>query len=288
MELGKDILVADAGGSSTRWCLLSKDGYLKRDLYAAPINVCVQNDLELKAAVAPADILLESSCEVYFYGAGCANEKECDRMIKQFRDTGYLGALQINSDMVGAARALFGDTSGIACIIGTGSNSCSYDGREIVEHIPPLGYILGDEGSGAAIGKRFLKQLIRGYLPGIVVEKFLSSNNLDISDIYEKVYREPRANKFLASLAPFILEHIYYSEVRAVVEEEFDAFFSEIICKYKNANKLPISFIGSVAYHFSHLLRTAASRHGLTVDKIERTPINGLLKYHNSAYNPGI
>lgn len=286
MELGNDILIADAGGTSTRWCLLSTDGYLKRDMFAAPINVCVQNDRELRAALTPADILLESSKIVYFYGAGCAGEQECERVSNQFRELGFNGELHVNSDILAAARSLLGYNPGIACILGTGSNSCLYTGKEIAANIRPLGYIIGDEGSGASIGKRFLKRLLRDELPLAVYEEFMSVNQLSVSAIYEKVYREPRANKFLASLTHFVQAHINVPEVYTVVEEEFDEFFKGIVCKYSNAAHLPVSFVGSVAYYFSQILRTTASRYGLTINKIEKNPMKGLLKYHNKLYSP--
>lgn len=281
MTIGKDILIADAGGTSTRWCLLGNDGTLIRDLNAAPINACVLSDYEINAALRQIDVLLESAHVLHFYGAGCGNEKECNRIIKQLRGIGYFGELHIHSDLMGAARALLGHNAGIACIIGTGSNSCLYDGEKIVENIPPLGYILGDEGSGTAIGKRFLKKLIRGDLPGAVTEKFFASNGWKVSDIYEKVYREPRANKYLASFANFVYENISTPQVRAVVEDEFDTFFRDIICRYNNATKLPVSCIGSVAYYFDQSLRASASRHNLVIDRIERSPVQGLIKFHS-------
>lgn len=281
MTIGKDILIADAGGTSTRWCLLGQDGTLIRDLSAAPINTCVLTDYEINAALRQIDVLLESACTLHFYGAGCGNEKECNRIIKQLRDIGYFGELHIHSDMMGAARSLLGHKSGIACIIGTGSNSCLYDGEKIVDNVPAMGYILGDEGSGAAIGKRFLRKLIRGDLPGAVTEKFFASTGWKVSDIYEKVYREPRANQYLASFASFVHENINCPQVRSVVEDEFDIFFRNIICRYKNADKLPISCIGSVAYYFDQSLRAAASRHNMVIDRIERSPVQGLLKFHS-------
>lgn len=280
MNVGQYILIADAGGTSTQWCLLDNDGTLIRDLNATPINVCVLSDYEINTALRQIDVLLESARVLHFYGAGCGNEEDCNRIIKQLREIGYFGELHIHSDMMGTARALFGNTPGIACILGTGSNSCLYDGEKITANITAMGYILGDEGSGAAIGKLFLKKLLRGDLPGTVTEKFFAHTGWSQSDIYEKVYREPRANKFLASLATFVHDNIDNPRVRAIVEEEFDNFFNNIICRYPNASNLPVSCIGSIAYYFDQSLRAAASRHNMVIDRIERSPIQGLLRYH--------
>lgn len=285
MELRKDILIADAGGTSTRWCLLSKQGYLRRDLYASPINVCVQSDFELRTALQHVSVLLDSSAEVYFYGAGCNSPAECDRITRQFREVDYSGELSVASDMLGAARSLFGNKPGIAAILGTGSNSCLYNGTGVVSNIPPLGFILGDEGSGASIGKRFLKRLIRNDFSNELLNEFLDEYDLDIPAIYAKVYRENKANMFLASLTQFIAKHTDDVRVRAVVQEEFDIFFEDIISRYPDAAAYPIGCIGSIAYYFNDILRTSASRHSLSIDHVERNPMVGLLKYHYPAYN---
>lgn len=286
MGISKDILIADAGGTSTRWCLLSKQGYLMRDLYASPINACTQSDLELRMAFQYINVLFDYADEVYFYGAGCNSETECKRITEQFRDAGYKGELFVASDMLGAARSLFGDEPGIAAILGTGSNSCLYNGESVVENVPPLGFILGDEGSGASIGKRFLKHLLRKDLSEELLDEFLKENRLELSDIFTKIYREPKPNKFLASCTPFIRKHIDDNQVRAIVQEEFDDFFGNIISRYPDTSVYPISCVGSVAYYFNEVLRASASRHSMIVNRIERDPMAGLLKYHYPAYNP--
>jgi len=187
--------------------------------------------------------------------------------------------------MLGAARSLFGDKPGIAAILGTGSNSCLYNGVDVVCNIPPLGFILGDEGSGASIGKRFLKRLMRKDLSEELLNEFLDEYDLDIPAIYAKVYRENKANMFLASLTQFISKHIDDIRIRSVVQEEFDIFFEGIICRYPDAAAYPIGCIGSVAYYFNDILRASASRHSLAIGRVERNPMAGLLQYHYPAYN---
>lgn len=277
----RDILIADAGGTSTRWCLLDADGHIRRDMHGAPINACLLGDEGLRDALRPVEVLSTSSQAVYFYGAGCANERECGRIATHIRALGYDGELHIQSDMAGAARSLFGDRPGLACILGTGSNSCLYDGDKVVRNIAPLGYLLGDEGSGASIGKRFLKALMRGQMPSGLISMFYDESRLSPADIYEKVYREPRPNTFLASLTHFIRAHISEAPVRKVVSDEFDAFFGMVTSGYDNACSYPVGFVGSVAYCFGQLLRDSASRHGMEVARIDQDPMPGLLRYHS-------
>lgn len=279
MQIGNDILIADAGGTSTRWCLVDCKGTICRDVHAAPINARLQNDLEINASLRSVDILLEAAKTVCFYGAGCAGPEESERMVKQFREIGFAGEVSIASDMTGAARALFGDNPGIACILGTGSNSAYFDGREIVDNVPPMGYILGDEGSGAAIGKRFLWHLLRGFLPE-VEEMFFEETKLTVQDIYQKVYREPRANKFLGSLAEFVHWHLDEPRVRAIAQEEFDRFFIYCVERYDIPDGVPLGFIGSLAYYFADMLRYTARQRGFRLERIERSPIAGLIRYH--------
>ena len=280
MSFAGNILIADAGGTSTRWCLLGPDGQVLQDLSGAPVNVCVLDDSELHDAIHAVLPLSESASAVYFYGAGCAGETECNRLTSQFQSFGFKGDLHIHSDMVGAARSLFGDKSGIACILGTGSNSCLYDGREIIKNIPPLGFILGDEGGGAYMGKKFLKALIRGELPDHITKRFNDSFGLTVSDIYERVYRRPQPNKFLASIASFVHEQMCEESVSNIVSECFDDFF-EVLLKGYDTDSYQVGFTGSVAYYFEKSLRESASRHGITISTIEQNPMAGLLRYHS-------
>lgn len=281
MDKDKGILIADAGGTSTRWCLVGCDGVLKQDVGSVPVNVCVSSDEELSAALASVSSLLRSASELYFYGAGCAGTRECERLALCLRESGYDGIPEVYSDMTGAARALFGDKPGLACILGTGSNSCLYDGSGITDNIPPLGYILGDEGGGASIGKRFLKRLIRGDLPKDLSDEFFAREDLTVSDIYAKVYREPRANRFLAGFARFVHEHSDRPEMRAIAEESFAEFLSLIAHGYGDLRECPVGFVGSVAYYFDTLLRAVASRYGIKITDIELTPMDGLIRYHS-------
>lgn len=286
MTYGRDILIADAGGTNTRWCVLGRDGYLKRDLQSLPINACVTSDGEINRSLHSVETLISSCSEIYFYGAGCASDMECNRIRNAFSAIGYEGEVFVYSDMVGAARALFGNEKGVACILGTGSNSCFYDGQEIVYNVPPLGYILGDEGGGAAIGKRFLKALLRNDLPEYISENFFKESTVDVAGLYDRVYRRPYANQSLASITKFIHKYIDEPSVRHIVEEEFDEFFRCVVNRYRVDSSVSIAFIGSVAYYFDNILRTTASRYDRNIAAILRNPVEGLIRYHRNLLNP--
>ena len=190
--------------------------------------------------------------------------------------------VEVAGDLLGAARALCGSTSGIACILGTGSNSCFYDGKTIVKNVPPLGYILGDEGSGAALGKLFMNGIFKGRLPEAVRELYLREENLTYQEIIERVYRKPLANRFLASTAQFINRHLDLPELEALVQQNFELFFERNVCEYVCYGVKKVSAIGSIAYHFRNVFEKAAAKFGFEVDKVEKSPIRGMLAYHQS------
>ena len=276
-----DILIADAGGTSTQWCLVTPEGAVRQSLTGAPINAAVHSDSQIADALSEISGMLQVTQRVCFYGAGCSNHTDCQRVVTQLENAGFIGEAEVYTDMMGAARALFGDNPGIACILGTGANSCLYDGREIVENIPPLGYILGDEGGGAAIGKRFLKALIRRELPPDLTDRFFTEPGNSVASVYENVYRRPVANKYLASLTRYVYENLGEACMRQLVTDEFTLFLSTVVSRYSRATELPVSFIGSVAYYFADILKECAATQGLTVGQILRDPMEGLIRYHS-------
>ena len=178
----------------------------------------------------------------------------------------------------GAARALFGHEEGIACILGTGSNSGLYDGRSIVVNTPPLGFILGDEGSGAVLGKLFVGSLCKGLMPKGLLEEYLAETQQEVADIIQAVYRQPLPNRYLAKTSRFIHSHLHVSEVRQLVIDNFRSFFQRNILQY-GRNDLPVSAIGSVAWYYQDLFREAAEMDGFHVDKVMQSPMEGLLEY---------
>lgn len=215
---------------------------------------------------------------VAFYGAGCFGEwsEKMKGLLEQVFP--HSAAITVDSDLMGAAIALFGHHPGIACILGTGANSGLFDGESFVAHTNPMGYILGDEGSGASLGKGFLNLLYKGHLPTSLRQEFEETTGLTYAQVIQRVYREPLAARFLASLSPFIHAHLDEPQVRQMVADRFQAFFRLHIAPYRDAASftewpLPVGFVGSIAYHYRDLLGQAAEAEGFTLGKVLRQPL---------------
>ena len=216
---------------------------------------------------------------IHYYGSGVRPELE--EVMQRLLLSAFPSAtfVEAHGDLLGAARAVVGSQEGIACILGTGANSCLYDGRQITQNTPPLGYILGDEGSGAVLGKRFLNALYKGFVPASLVAGFQEDIGMDMSAVIARIYREPMANRFLASLSPFISRHIDVPEVRQLVVDNFCDFFRRNVVQYARRD-LPVGFVGSIAWHYEDQLRKAASQEGFIVGRVLKSPIDGLVAYH--------
>lgn len=280
----KNKIIADAGSSKVEWLLLGDNGKIISRTTTDGLNALLADSEEAKSLFAEARSALgqeESVAEIHYYGAGCATTAICDKIHGALSEVWQSGTVSVSSDLLGAARSLLGKEKGIACILGTGSNSCLYDGHDIIQNVPSLGYVLGDEGSGSALGKRLVADAFKGHLPKAILDKFLASYKLTLSDILEKTYRTPKPNKFLASVVPFIGEHLWNPYVYSLVLEEFSHFIRRNVAMYPGAHTLPIAFTGSIAYYFEKILREAADRQGYKVDKISRTPMEGLVAFHS-------
>ena len=201
------------------------------------------------------------------------------RMRKLLKEVFGVEQVDAHGDLLGAARALFGRQAGLACILGTGSNSGLYDGSFIVENTPPLGFILGDEGSGAVIGKRFVADLCKGLLPDELRQEFFQATNQDVSDIIRAVYREPLPNRYLAQTTHFIHEHLHLQPVEDLVVGCFREFFRRNLVQYRRPD-LPVRAVGSVAFHFCEQLHCAAAEEGFALSVVAQSPMDGLVIYH--------
>ena len=219
---------------------------------------------------------------IHFYGAGCTPQQI--PMMKRLLEEVFPSArtVEVAGDMLGAARALCGNHPGIVCILGTGSNSCYYDGERIVSNVSPLGYILGDEGSGAYLGKRLVGDCLKGQLPDRLCRRFLERFQLTPADIIEQVYRRPLANRFLASLSCFLGENRQEPEIHALLVECFSAFVRRNLLSYP-AGELYCT--GSIAYYYATELQEAAAAFGLRVERILQKPMEGLIAYHTRLQN---
>ncbi|KAA6340909.1 hypothetical protein EZS27_011247 [termite gut metagenome] len=275
------ILIADSGSTKTDWSIVEQ-GQFVRQICTKGINPYFQPEEEIGNEIEGSLLpQLESNVfdAVYFYGAGCTAEKApiVSRIIS--KRIKVINTIEVCTDMLAAARALCGRKTGIACILGTGSNSCYYNGTEITGNVPPLGFILGDEGSGAVLGKLLVGDLLKNQLTLALKEKFLKQYGLTSGGIIERVYRQPFPNRFLASLSPFLVENIHEPAMHALVLNSFKAFLKRNVMQYDYlTNK--VGFIGSVAYYYKAVLMEAATETGVQVGKIMRSPMEGLVEFH--------
>lgn len=278
------ILIADSGSTKTDWCVVEQ-GQLVRQIGTKGTNPFFQSEEEISNEIVTALLpQLENNAfeAVYFYGAGCAFPDKIESVHRVLSThLRVVNGIEVSSDMLAAARGLCGHQPGIACIMGTGSNSCFYDGKEIQSNVSPLGFILGDEGSGAVLGKLLIGDLLKNQLPAALKEKFLTQFDLTPADIINRVYRQPFPNRFLASLSPFLVQNLHEPGIHALVLDSFKAFLRRNVMQYDYQHH-PVHFIGSVAFYYQEILRKAANEVGIQVGTILKSPMEGLIRYHNS------
>ena len=294
-------LIADSGSTKTDWCLLESGGDCHR-FSTQGINPCHQSEEEIAAIleqeVTPHLRQLQTARPqtLWFYGSGAtpAAKQRVEQPLRRL--LGTEADITVESDLVGAARALCQHSRGIACILGTGANSCLYDGLRIVANTPALGYILGDEGSGAVLGIRFLNALFKGQLPDELRQEFVTEMGLSLDAIIQRVYRQPLANRFLASLSPFIHRHIDLQQGEAMVIDHFRQFIRKNIQPYYDNPRLKealpaspeLHVTGSVGFHYQRQLAAAAALEGMRLGRVMGSPMEGLIGYHSSQSSPSI
>jgi glucosamine kinase len=285
-------LIVDSGSTKTSWCFAflpdtkSADG--ARTVTTEGLNPAVMSAEEVEEKIAKAlnhclqslSISAADVDNVFFYGAGCIAGRA--GVVSESISSILVDAkIYVADDLLGAARALCGHKAGIACILGTGSNSCLYDGKNIVAHTPALGYVLGDEGSGAVLGRKFLNAVLKQTLPENIRKRFLQESGLDMAEVINRVYRSPAPNRFLASMSKYIHGYLDEKEVRDIVIDNFEDFIRNNILAYGDEFRT-INVVGSIAYHYKEQLTEAASRNGFQIGKIIKSPIEGLIEYHMS------
>jgi len=275
------ILIADSGSTKTDWRIIAKDGSIQQ-LKTEGFNPYYQSSDEI-SRVLKADLLPKITSDIstiHFYGAGCANPEK-NAVVKDALQRNFQNCtIEINSDLLAAARATCNHEQGIACILGTGSNSCLFDGKEIVENIRPLGFLLGDEGSGAYLGKMLLVSCLRKELPENLARKFNDTYNTSIDEVLQKVYKEPFPNKYLASFSKFLFDNINEPYVYQLVYQAFETFVKKNVMKYENHENVKVHFVGSIAFYYANVLRQVTNDLGLMLKNILESPIAGLTLYH--------
>jgi len=273
------ILLADGGSTNVYWRLIDKGNIIiKAESEGINPFFRTREDIseEIRQKLLP-KLNNYQPDSIYFYGAGCANPEKNEIVRLAIADNFNTNSIKIESDLLGAATGLCGNNAGIVCILGTGSNSCFYDGRKIVEHIQPLGFILGDEGSGAVLGRLFLGDCLKNQLTKGIKESFFSEYNLSIADILDKVYRQPMPNRFLAGISNFIKENINDITIYNLVYKSFTDFFLKNVMHYdyKNNN---VYFTGSIAYYFQDILKTIADEMNIKIASIVQSPMDGMIE----------
>ena len=273
-------IIADSGSTKTAWHLVMEDNRIV-SLVTKGINPYYQSREEISALLKEGLLpqITEKVTAVYFYGAGCTGEKHelvRDAVLEIIPSC----LVEVNSDVLGAARALCFDKPGIVCILGTGSNSCYYDGKRIISNISPLGFILGDEGSAAVLGKKLVADYLKNVMPESLRILFNKDYSITTADVLNKVYRSEFPNRYLSGFAPFLSKNIGNSYCEKMVISEFQDFVQRNVLNYKESREIPVNFAGSVAYYFEPQLKIVLQSNGLKLGIIVQHPIDLLTEYH--------
>ena len=274
-------LIADSGSTKAEWCLL--DGQKKRKITTQGLSPYFLSSMQIKS-ILEKELLpgLKGAVPdiIHFYGTGCSNPANISILKQALRQLFTSAQLKITSDLMGAAKALCGDEKGVACILGTGSNSCYYNGKKIVSNSPGLGFILGDEGSGAYMGKKVIQYFLYNTFDPDLMDRFMAKYDTDSATILNAVYKQPLPNRYLAGFVGFLIENRGHFMIENIIEDSFNDFFFTHICKYKESWTLPIHFTGSVAYGFKDVLKEMCQSYVLELGNVLKQPIDGLIKYH--------
>lgn len=277
------IIVADGGSTKTNWCLIKENGdkiYFNTEGYNPFFVDSTYITNSLKKTL-PLDLPVEQVTEVNYYGAGVHGERKANIVSQAMQEVFSSASVFVGHDLLAAARALLGHQPGFVAILGTGTNSCIYDGAEITDHIDSAAYILGDEGSGSYIGKKILTDYVRGLMPPEVHQKFVEVYALTPDEVLDAVYAKPLANRFCASFSKFVYDNTVNVEYStAIVQSAFDDFFKNLVSRYPGFRNYSFNCIGSVAYTFRSILEDTVKRYGMEMGEIIRSPIDDLVKFH--------
>ncbi|HXC03436.1 MAG TPA: N-acetylglucosamine kinase [Bacteroidia bacterium] len=278
------LLIADSGSTKTEWRLVDDNNRI-RSFTGQGLNPFFHTSDQLQAILAAeAGSQLQdinpAGLRIFFYGAGCGNEKNIERMRNALESVIAGASIVVETDLLGAARALSHLQPGMVGILGTGMSSCMFDGEQITMQQPSLGFILGDEGSGADLGKRLLKAYLSGDLPPDLKQRMTDRFGLKPAEILHKIYREPFPNRYVASFSKFIYQNIQEQFCVDLVARAFREFFEQHIARYPVYRNQKLSCCGSVAFWFSNILRRVAEEQGQALDKIVENPMAGLCLYH--------
>jgi N-acetylglucosamine kinase-like BadF-type ATPase len=275
-------LIADSGATKTEWCLLNNgrkktvftQGLSPYFLGTEQIRQILIKELMPKLKNAEVD-------EVFYYGTGCANPANARIVKKALQALFPDAAISVDHDLSGAAKALCGHNKGVACILGTGSNSCYYNGKKIVKNSPGLGYVLGDEGSGAYLGKKVVQYYLYNTFDEELKGRFDQQYHTNMMEILENVYKKPLPNRYLAGFALFLAENRGHYMIENIIEDGLNDFFFNHLCKYRETWLVPIHFVGGVAFGFKDILHELCKTYELEMGRVLKNPMEGLIDYHS-------
>ena len=276
------ILIADSGSTKCSWALCNKKQGLIREIKTIGFNpyFITKTDILLHLKKSELKNYRKNVKKIFFYGAGCSSAKQNNLIKEPLEDFFKNAKIIVNHDLNAACYAMYNNNPNITCILGTGSNSCYYDGENIIENAPALGFLIGDEASGNYFGKKLLNLYFNHNLPIKLKQKFEDQFETDLGNIKEKIYNNTRANVYLAKYFPFISQNKNHQEIKDLIYESLNNFFLLHICCYKNYKKVEINFIGSVAYALADEINIVANEKNCTIGNIIKNPIHNLIKYH--------
>lgn len=275
------MLIADSGATKCEWRLV--DNGKSKTIITQGISPYFLNSAQISALLGKELVPKLKNAEVkdiHFYGTGLSNKENAAIIKKVLKGHFPKAKIEVQTDLLAAARALCGKKKGIACILGTGSNSCYYDGKKIVKNSPGLGYILGDEGSGAYLGKKVVQYYLYNTFDEDLKARFEKRFQVSTIEILDHVYKQPLANRYLASFAIFLAENRGHYMIENIIEDGLNDFFFTHLYKYRESWTLPIHFIGSIAFGFRDVLKELCNTYELELGNVIKAPMQGLLAYH--------
>lgn len=275
-------LIADSGATKAEWCLIK--GKNKKTIFTQGISPYFLNTEQITGILTNELVPFAGKAEIneiYYYGTGCINTANANIVKKALKKVfPSADTVEVTHDVMAAARGLYGDKKGVACILGTGSSACYYNGKKITSNKPGLGYVLGDEGSGAYLGKKVVQYYLYQTFDEELNGRFELKFNTSKDSILDNVYKKPMANRYLASFAPFLSENRGHYMVENIIEDALNDFFFQHICKFRESWTQQVSFVGGISYYFKDVLQELCNSYEFTMGRILKNPMEGLSEYH--------
>lgn len=278
-------VIAESSSTHSEWSLIDGNNVVAHAIISG-INPYFLTRREISHIIRlelPREFFKRRWDKVLFYGAGCSTP-ERKKIVELSLVAQFKTPVTVDSDLVGAAHGLLQHDAGLACILGTGSNSCFYDGEKITKSVTSGGFILGDEGSGSSMGRIFLSDVLKNIAPRDLIEEFYAVNKITTADVMDSVYNNPHANHNLHNYSFFLADHLDNEYARDLVTNEIKRFFDRNLCQYEYKD-YPICFVGSVATRYSEILLQLAYSYNMNVKKIVSESMPGLVAYHSVGFN---